>query len=123
MSPLREITTNKIKSLDRLYLCDYCKLGFDKESALQAHAREHETPAGNQCRLCQSGFSSKWNLRRHIERRHKLAGGQEGVKVKEEREDDEVRAEPEDEESKENKSEITAVCDICNKGFRGRLII
>ena len=119
MSPLREITTNKIKSLDRLYLCDYCKLGFDKESALTAHAREHEAPAGNQCRLCGSGFSSKWNLRRHIERRHRLAGGQVGVKE----DDDDVRAEPEDEESKENKSEITAVCDICNKGFRGRSII
>ena len=118
MSPLKEITSNKIKSLDRLYLCDYCKLGFDKEAALAAHAREHEGPAGNQCRLCGSGLSSKWNLRRHIERRHRLAGGQE--EVKEEREEDDVRAEPEDEESKENKSEITAVCDICNKGFRGR---
>ena len=120
MSPLREITTNRIKSLDRLYLCDYCKLGFDKESALQVHAREHETPAGNQCRLCESGFSSKWNLRRHIERRHKLI--QEETKMKEVKEE-EVNAEPEDEESKENKSEITAACDICNKGFRGRLII
>ena len=119
MSPLRDITPNKIKTLDRL-VCEYCKLGFDQEAALQAHAREHDVTSGNKCRLCESSFSSKWNLRRHIERRHneELTPGKT-VKMKEVKEE-EVKAEPEDEESKENKSEITAICDICNKGFRGR---
>ena len=121
MSPLRDITPNKIKTLDRL-VCEYCKLGFDQEAALQAHAREHDATSGNKCRLCESSFSSKWNLRRHIERRHneELTLGKT-VKMKE-GEEEEVEAEPDDEESKENKSEITAFCDICNKGFRGRLI-
>ena len=41
MSPLRDITPNKIKTLDRL-VCEYCKRGFDQEAALQAHAREHD---------------------------------------------------------------------------------
>ena len=122
MSPLRDITPNKIKTLDRL-ACEYCKLGFDQEAALQAHAREHDATSGNKCRLCESSFSSKWNLRRHIERRHneELVPGKT-VKMKEVKEEEEVKAEPDDEESKENKSEITAFCDICNKGFRGRLI-
>ena len=97
MSPLREITTNKIKAPDKV-MCEYCRLVFEKESDLQIHAKEHDGEVNN-CRLCDSSFSSKWNLRRHIERLHN---------------------EDEDEESKENKSEITAVCDICNQGFRGR---
>ena len=115
MSPLKEITPNKIKTLDKLR-CDYCKLVFDCEAALQAHAREHEGPV-NRCRLCDSSFSSKWNLRRHIERLHGLRG--EGEKIMEVSSEEE---EEEEGETKENKSKMTATCDICNKGFRGRFV-
>ena len=97
MSPLREITTNKIIVVGKV-MCEYCRLVFEKESDLQEHVKEHDGEVNN-CRLCESSFSSKWNLRRHIDRLH---------------------SEGQDEESKENKSEITVFCDICNQGFRGR---
>ena len=121
MSPLKEITPNKIKTLDKLR-CDYCKLVFDCEPALQAHAQEHEGPV-NRCRLCDSSFSSKWNLRRHIERLHGLRGEREtpGVKIMEVSSEEE-HEEEEEGDTKENKSKMTATCDICNKGFRGRFV-
>ena len=76
MSPLREITTNKIKAPDKV-MCEYCRLVFEKESDLQIHAKEHDGEVNN-CRLCDSSFSSKWNLRRHIERLHNEAEDEEG---------------------------------------------
>ena len=42
------------------------------------------------------------------------------ISEEEKRHIERLHNEDEDEESKENKSEITAVCDICNQGFRGR---
>ena len=124
MSPLKEISRNKLKSKHK-FKCELCQQEFESESVFKTHMQLHE----NKCNLCDQSFSSRWNLKRHKENIH-------GVKDDNTPQKDKVmgtpiqniKKEPEN-ESKENKVEksetksestVTAYCDICNQGFKGR---
>ena len=107
MSPLKEISENKIKP--NIQSCPQCSEKFESEDLLQNHLRVHE----QECRECKKSFSTKSNLRRHRVNVHGEEAMEDEIIVK-------TPVKGEDSESKENLSEVTATCDVCNQGFRGR---
>jgi len=112
MSPLKEISRNKLKKAE--YLCNICKEVFGEESDYKIHLQQHEQKE-NKCTICGQIFANKWNLKRHCENVHGL---KEDIDLPQKSLVQSVKTV--DLETKENKSEITAYCDICNQGFRGR---
>ena len=69
MSPLKEISRNKLKKAE--YLCNICKEVFGEESDYKIHLQQHEQKE-NKCTICGQIFANKWNLKRHCENVHGL---------------------------------------------------
>ena len=69
MSPLKEISRNKLKKSE--YVCNICKELFEEENDYKLHLQQHEQKE-NKCTICGQIFANKWNLKRHGERVHSL---------------------------------------------------
>ena len=110
MSPLKEISRNKMKQKLLNYQCDHCEEKFQSELDLISHMLIHQ----NKCGHCDKNFSSKSNLKRHKENVHGI--------LNKSLNDSEASGDEVDTECKENVSigETSKVCDICDKSFSTR---
>ena len=124
MSPLKEISRNKLKSKQK-FKCEMCQQQFESESIFKTHMQLHE----NKCNLCEQNFSSRWNLKRHKENVHGVKDDNTpqkekpiGSPIQSNKKETEIDSKENKKEKSETKSEstVTAYCDICNQGFKGR---
>ena len=124
MSPLKEISRNKLKSKQK-FKCEMCQQQFESESIFKTHMQLHE----NKCNLCEQNFSSRWNLKRHKENVHGVKDDNTpqkekpiGSPIQSNKKETEIESKENKKEKSETKSEstVTAYCDICNQGFKGR---
>ncbi|TMW48310.1 hypothetical protein DOY81_006619 [Sarcophaga bullata] len=59
----------------KTYKCEHCEKKFMRNIDRKVHMRSHTGEKPYKCEICQRGYSSKFNVRAHIERDHISANG------------------------------------------------